>query len=251
MSSLELDFASAISLPASADGLLLSASPEFPTMKNGGPEAAHASLSVPLASRWVTLIRAIYSRRGAALSRAAVLQESLESRLQASWDVNGSPEFELKWRRWDMPHGAPICALRASARPIGDKDSSGWPTPTVNDSRNGANRTAMRKPGSKHHDGLTLVDAVRLLPWATPSASDIRHPGSPEHMEKRFAHTRGKRLEQQVAAYLPSGRNVKRFTASTETRGEFLLNPAFTLWLQGYPETWHSSGVRATRSTRG
>lgn len=216
MSSPELDFGNATSSLASEDGLSRSASPESPTTMSGGQEAAPASPSLPLETRWVSLIRAIYSRRGAALSRAAALQESLESRLQAGWDVNGSLEFVLKWRRWDMPHGGPICALRASERPTSGSGCSGWPKP-----------------------------------WATPSASDFRHPGSLEHMAKRFAHTRGKRLEQQVAAYLPSGRNIKRFNASTEITDVSLLNPGFTLWLQGYPETWLSSGARATRSIRG
>lgn len=44
------------------------------------------------------------------------------------------------------------------------------PTPTVGDSKSAANRTAGRSdPDSKHHDGLTLTDVVRLLP--TPRAS--------------------------------------------------------------------------------
>lgn len=43
-------------------------------------------------------------------------------------------------------------------------------TATVGDARNSANRTAGRSdPESKHHDGVTLVDAVRLLP--TPTAN--------------------------------------------------------------------------------
>jgi hypothetical protein len=45
------------------------------------------------------------------------------------------------------------------------------PTPTVNDSRGGRNRTAARScPESAHHDVVTLVDAVSLLP--TPTARD-------------------------------------------------------------------------------
>lgn len=37
-----------------------------------------------------------------------------------------------------------------------------WPTAQANDSTNTANRTANRSnPNSKHHDGITLVDAVR------------------------------------------------------------------------------------------
>ena len=52
---------------------------------------------------------------------------------------------------------------------------AGWAVPTVNDSRNGANATSSRKPGSKHHDGWTLVDQaslVQLAGWAAPKASD-------------------------------------------------------------------------------
>ncbi len=30
--------------------------------------------------------------------------------------ASGSPLYELTWKSWDMPSGAPICALRASAR---------------------------------------------------------------------------------------------------------------------------------------
>ena len=46
-----------------------------------------------------------------------------------------------------------------------------WPTATVNDSRNGRNRTSGRSnPNSKHHDGVTLCDAIRM--WPTPAKSD-------------------------------------------------------------------------------
>jgi hypothetical protein len=43
-----------------------------------------------------------------------------------------------------------------------------WPTPIVNDARNGRNETANRSnPDSNHHAGRTLSDAVRL--WPTPT----------------------------------------------------------------------------------
>ena len=62
-----------------------------------------------------------------------------------------------------------ILALRASARPISVKDFTGWPTATVNDSRSGRNRTAVRtNPESAHHDGQTLVEAAELAAWPTP-----------------------------------------------------------------------------------
>jgi hypothetical protein len=47
---------------------------------------------------------------------------------------------------------------------------SNWPTPTRLGSTSTANRTAGRSdPNSKHHDGVTLTDAIRL--WPAPNAS--------------------------------------------------------------------------------
>ncbi len=47
-----------------------------------------------------------------------------------------------------------------------------FPTPTVGDSKNSANATAVRNnPNSKHHNGTTLVDAVRMFPTPSVSAS--------------------------------------------------------------------------------
>lgn len=52
------------------------------------------------------------------------------------------------------------------------------PTPTVNDSRGGRNKTANRTdPASTHHDGTTLTDAIRLLP--TPTATPYGNNQSP------------------------------------------------------------------------
>ena len=75
--------------------------------------------------------------RCAASLASVALQLSLESKLQAALDVNGSPEYALTWKQWAMPSGPPICALRASARrtsaSVSSSERSGWPTPIVND----------------------------------------------------------------------------------------------------------------------
>lgn len=44
------------------------------------------------------------------------------------------------------------------------------PTPVVTDAKGARNATAGRSPGSEHHSGTTLTDAVTLLP--TPRATD-------------------------------------------------------------------------------
>lgn len=97
-------------------------------------------------------------------SPSAILQLSLENRLQARLDVNGSPEYALTWKRWDMPSGPPICALRASARRISDKDYTGWPTPTEDNANN-----ARGHKGTCYSDLPTIVQQVNLISGQTPS----------------------------------------------------------------------------------
>lgn len=95
------------------------------------------------------------------------------------------------WSSLDLPAsgmtlGGHVYALPMSAPHMaGSGGSSLLPTPTVGDSKNAANRTAGRaSEDSKHHDGLTLVDAMRLLPGAhTPppstagsAPSDVQSP---------------------------------------------------------------------------
>ena len=69
----------------------------------------------------------------ATLSPSADLQSALANRLHQRMDVNGSLEYALTWKEWDMPAGPPICALRARAHPISDKGYSGWPTTSASD----------------------------------------------------------------------------------------------------------------------
>lgn len=91
-----------------------------------------------------------------------------------------------------------------------------WPTPTVNDSRNGANRTARRTdPGSKHHDGLTLVDATRL--WPTPQARDWKS----SHASEQTLNGNSRPLNE-VAASGSGGQ----------------LSATFVEWLIGVPKGW-------------
>jgi len=63
-------------------------------------------------------------------STSAALQSSLESRLRARMDVNGSPEYALTWKTWTMQSGPRICALRASKRNTSGNAFGGLPTPS-------------------------------------------------------------------------------------------------------------------------
>lgn len=157
------------------------------------------------------------------LSPSAALQQSLESRLRANLDVNGSPEYVLTWKHWVMQSGPPICRLQASARRTGDTGFSGWPTVTARDGRSlkGA-RDMPNKVG-----GPSLSQLI-LTGWVPLTARDYSRGVKPPRPQDR-----GIPLSQQVA-----------MTGAPE---DSQLNPHFTRWLMGFPPEWCDHAVMATR----
>lgn len=83
--------------------------------------------------------------------------------------------------------------------------------------------------------GMGLADAVLLTPWPTPTTRD------------------GKDGDCDLSVTEHNGLlgRVVLLASNSPTGQRGALNPRFSLWLQGYPETWALSGARAMRSTRG
>lgn len=151
------------SLPASADGPTRSGSQGGATTGPSGPEAARVSRFRAQASERAMPTNDTSGPLFTHSSPSADLQSSLESRLRASLDANGSQEYALTWKHWDMPAGPPICALRARAPRTSGNGCSGWPTPCVS-------------PGdyqysSRDHDkiALKLSGAAKLAGWPSPT----------------------------------------------------------------------------------
>lgn len=168
--------------PGSEDGRSRSVSPGGRTLGRSGRVRVHANLSARQARDSGLLTNGTSGLTSSGLFSNADLQCFLANRLQARLAVNGSLEYSLIWKDWIISGQARICALRASARPILGSGFTGWPTATVNDSRNGRNRTAGRSDRSgNHHDGLTLCDAALLAGWPSPKAKDGREwsPNAP------------------------------------------------------------------------
>lgn len=137
-----------------------------------------------------------------------------------------------------------------------------WPTPTVNDSRSGANSGANRSdPDSKHHDGDTLTDAVRR--WPTPSARDWKSGETSDETAERNARPLSEVVTRWPTPRAPDGvkggpnqrgskgdptlpsaviafqRSRPDPTSSTDgpksSPSGRILNPLFVEWLMGFP----------------
>ena len=161
---------------------------------------------------------------------SAGLQRYLESRLRHRMDVDGSPEYALTWRQWDMPSGPPICALRASRRRTSGNGCTGWPTARASDSDKsvrthaGALREATRKNGPQD-----LPCAAQLHGWPTPKT-----PTGGASTPGREGHGGG---DLQAAAQL-HGPGQARSSLQIPGASHVGLNPELPRWLMGYPAAW-------------
>ena len=175
------------SLPGSVAGPTLCASPDGQTTIQSGREAAHASRLAALEKEWGNLTSGISGPSSEILSASATLQSALGNKLRARLDVNGSPEYVLTWKHWDMRSGVPICALRASHRPTSAKDYIGWPTPGV--SRSTESMEATKNWGDRpNKNGQNLEGVAALSGWTTPQAHDSSPRGAGQKQKHGTMH---------------------------------------------------------------
>ena len=160
-----------------------------------GQAAARASRSAEQAAEKALTMRAISGPPGSSSSASAALQSFLESRLGVLTAERGSPLYKLTWKRWDMPWGAPICALRASVPRTSGRDCSGWPTPTAKFKAGGEysdpEKALARVLGPHSND---LRDFAKLAGWATPAAREAGGTAEQFLERKRKAKAAGKQI---------------------------------------------------------
>lgn len=261
----------AISLQGLEDGLMHFALPDGQIIDQHGRLHARASLTArqAKAAGLLTSGTSGHILNGSSETKSAVLQQSLENRLQANLRNLGSTLYTLTWKPWATPSGVSRSRLRASAPRTSETGPTGWPTPKAQeDGRTLEQYAAARMRGYEARKGKTsggpasaqggLAIAVQLTGWGTPtcqSPNSLR--GNGQDPAKRLAQGHTLNLTDEVnwlkdnpapARLTACGEMLTGCSAGMESGGQ--LRPAHSRWLMGLPRAWDECAPKSSPKSR-
>lgn len=162
--------------------------------------------------------------------------ESLKSRSPKN-GTNLEAVAQLTGRPTPNAHDGrrPGCDLKSTQGGNLSRDAhlAGWSTPMAGTPAQNGNNAA------GNNDFSRMVVGV-MSGWGTPRVTTNSGNGSAERSTDGLS-----RLEDQV-----HGAITESSSAGMESTAVFQLNPRFSLWLMGYPTSWHDAGASALRSLR-
>ena len=155
------------SSPALESGLSLSEWPVGKTLDLFGP--GHV-LANPLASRPSSTVRdsttsGTCGPSGSNSSASAALQSSLENRLRALTEANGSTAFSITWKEKATPAGRRYLQQQARALTTSEGGTISLPTPCARDGKDISRSNAFLSQRQRHSPSLATRLLESGLPW--------------------------------------------------------------------------------------